>query len=76
MTAAEANALFLEEAQELMVKGEAALLALEADPSRRSYVDEVFRALHTIKGSGAMFGHNVLAEFTHAVENLFDDVRS
>ena len=36
----------------------------------------VFRALHTIKGSGAMFGFDELASFTHELENAFDDVRT
>ena len=35
-----------------------------------------FRALHTIKGSGAMFGFDELAAFTHNLENAFDEVRN
>jgi hypothetical protein len=36
----------------------------------------VFRNLHTIKGSGAMFGFAEIARFTHDVETAFDRVRS
>ena len=35
-----------------------------------------FRALHTIKGSGSMFGFDQLAAFTHNLENAFDEVRN
>ena len=38
-------------------------------------IGRVFRALHTIKGSGAMFGFDQMAAFTHDVENAFDLVR-
>jgi len=67
--------LFLDEAQELLEKAERALLALETHPENRELVNEVFRSLHTIKGSGSMFGFQAVSEFTHDVENLFDEVR-
>jgi two-component system chemotaxis sensor kinase CheA len=35
----------------------------------------VFRGLHTLKGSGAMFGFDALATFTHHCETAFDRVR-
>jgi two-component system chemotaxis sensor kinase CheA len=39
-------------------------------------VSRVFRGLHTIKGSGAMFGFEELAAFTHNLETAFDAVRN
>ena len=39
-------------------------------------IGRVFRALHTIKGSGAMFGFDDIAAFTHDVETVFDLVRN
>lgn len=75
MTFNENTDLFLEEAQELLERTEAALLELEKHPQDQELVNEVFRALHTIKGSGAMFGFKEVSEFTHSVENLFDEVR-
>jgi two-component system chemotaxis sensor kinase CheA len=39
-------------------------------------VGRVFRALHTMKGSGAMFGFEDLATFTHNLETAFDEVRN
>ncbi|MGO7465318.1 Hpt domain-containing protein, partial [Rhizobium ruizarguesonis] len=38
-------------------------------------VDAVFRGLHTLKGSGEMFGFEALADFTHHCEKAFDRVR-
>ncbi|MGE5517122.1 MAG: chemotaxis protein CheA [Bacteroidota bacterium] len=76
MTAApDPTATFLAEAQELLETLEGALLDLEERPDDRDLVDTAFRALHTLKGSGAMFGFDALAAFTHHVENAFDQVR-
>jgi two-component system chemotaxis sensor kinase CheA len=69
------KALFREEAHELLAELEDALLALEENPDDGDLVSRVFRAMHTIKGSGAMFGFDAIAEFTHEVETVFDQVR-
>ena len=66
---------FIEEAFELLSDLEAALLELEENPSDSELIGRVFRALHTIKGSGAMFGFDNVAQFTHTIETVFDDVR-
>lgn len=67
---------FLEEAAERLAELETALLALECDPDNAELVAGAFRAMHTIKGSGAMFGFDLVAEFTHELETVFDEVRS
>ncbi len=67
---------FQEEAREILVELEAALLALNENPEDSELVGRAFRALHTIKGSGAMFGFDDLAAFTHNLENAFDEVRN
>ena len=63
------------EAYELLGELESSLLELEQTPDDQDLVDRVFRAMHTIKGSGAMFGFEAIAEFTHDVETVFDRVR-
>lgn len=70
------KAAYAEEAEELLVELEAALLELEAAPEDQNLVGRIFRALHTLKGSGAMFGFDDIATFTHDVENVFDAVRN
>jgi len=66
---------FRVEANDLFEQLETALLDIEANPGDRELIDTAFRALHTIKGSGAMFGFERAAAFTHHVENAFDMVR-
>ncbi|MDE3166195.1 MAG: Hpt domain-containing protein, partial [Acidobacteriota bacterium] len=68
-------AAFREEAAELLRELEVSLLELEERPGDGEVVGRVFRALHTIKGSGAMFGFTLLSGFTHRVETIFDGVR-
>ncbi|MFW5791819.1 MAG: chemotaxis protein CheA [Desulfohalobiaceae bacterium] len=68
--------IFLEEAQELLQELETALFEIENTPGDRELVDRIFRALHTIKGSGAMFGYDAVSAFTHEVESVFDLVRN
>jgi len=67
--------LFIEEARELICAIETSLLVLEKEPDREDLGNEVFRALHTIKGSGAMFGFEEMTAFAHGLESLFDDIR-
>ncbi|MFC3703689.1 chemotaxis protein CheA [Devosia honganensis] len=66
---------FRQEARELLDQLEAGLLDLEQDPSNADLVNSTFRALHTIKGSGAMFGFVAVAEFVHEFETTFDRIR-
>jgi len=67
--------VFRQEAAELLEQLEKALLDLEQRPDDRDLVDMAFRALHTIKGSGAMFGFEQVASFAHEFESAFDRVR-
>ncbi|OQY54683.1 MAG: chemotaxis protein CheA [Desulfobacteraceae bacterium 4572_88] len=67
---------YRDEAHELLTELEASLLELEEAPDNTELIDRVFRALHTIKGSGAMFGFDNIAEFTHELETVFDLVRN
>jgi|AGTN01.3.fsa_nt_gi Chemotaxis protein histidine kinase and related kinases len=68
--------IFLDEAADLLVELESALLSLEEAPGDRDLLDTAFRALHTIKGSGSMFGFEAAASFTHHLENAFDLMRT
>ncbi len=72
----EAIATYREEASELLAELETSLLDLEETPEDNDLINRVFRAMHTIKGSGAMFGFDEIASFTHEVETVFDMVRN
>jgi two-component system chemotaxis sensor kinase CheA len=67
--------VFRQEAAELLESLEASLLDLGQNPDDGELVDAAFRALHTIKGSGAMFGFDRVASFTHDFETAFDLIR-
>ncbi len=66
---------FRQEARDLLEALEQALLDLSQDHGDRDLVDSAFRALHTLKGSGSMFGFDEVAEFVHEFETAFDRVR-
>lgn len=75
MNSEDGSAIFRVEARELLDQIEQGLLDLVQHPEDKSLVATVFRALHTLKGSGAMFGFDALAGFTHHCETAFDRVR-
>jgi len=66
---------FRQEARELLEQLEGNLLDLEQNPDNSDLINSTFRALHTVKGSGAMFGFTAVAEFVHEFETAFDRVR-
>lgn len=75
MTVMDPRDVFHQEARELLDQLEEALLDLGSSSDDRGLVDCAFRALHTIKGSGAMFGFDEVAGFVHEFETAFDRVR-
>ncbi|MBK3516272.1 chemotaxis protein CheA [Carboxylicivirga marina] len=70
------KAKFVEESNDNVHDLEEALLLLEKDTSNSEIIERIFRAMHTLKGGGAMFGFNQLSEFTHHLETVFDLIRN
>jgi two-component system chemotaxis sensor kinase CheA len=66
---------FREEAVELLANLEATLLELETNPRDMETISAVFRTMHTIKGSSAMFGFDDISRFTHEVESIMSMLR-
>ncbi len=66
---------YLIEAQELLIEVEESILDIEENTEDFEAVNRLFRAMHTIKGSGAMFGFEDVAAFTHHVETVIEKVR-
>jgi len=60
---------------DLLIELDSSLLELEAEPTDASLVHRIFRAIHTIKGSGATAGCTHLSRFAHSVEEAFDLAR-
>ncbi len=75
MNGEDPTAAFRVEAVELLDQVEQGLLDLGHRLGDMNLVNAVFRGLHTLKGSGAMFGFDALAAFTHHCESAFDRIR-
>ncbi|MBN2612866.1 MAG: chemotaxis protein CheA [Bacteroidales bacterium] len=67
---------FIEEASEHIRDIEQSLLTLESNPDNHELIEKIFRSLHTLKGSGAMFGFEKISEFTHELETIYDLIRN
>jgi len=67
---------FFSEAQQQVENLESNILVIENDPTNHEAIDEIFRAAHTLKGGSATVEMTELTEFTHAVEDLLDELRS
>lgn len=67
---------FKEEVKEYFERLESGLLLLEQDPKNHQVVDEIFRIMHSLKGSGGMFGFDLLSDVTHDLESLYEIFKS
>ncbi|QCN98672.1 chemotaxis protein CheA (plasmid) [Azospirillum argentinense] len=66
---------FVLESRELLEAAGAALLRLERDPTDRAAVNDLFRALHTLKGATALFDMAPFTRMVHAGEDALMAVR-
>jgi two-component system chemotaxis sensor kinase CheA len=72
---AEIAKVFFQESREGLDAMEAGLLTLGATANSES-INTIFRAAHSIKGGAATFGFAAVADFTHGVETLLDEMRN
>ncbi len=70
------SSIFFEEAVDLLAQLEGLLIDLEENHSDVEQINLLLRILHTLKGSGSMFGYNDLAAFVHIIESVFEKVRN
>ena len=54
---------YKEESLELIAEIEKSLLLMENNPDDFTLSEQVFRAMHTLKGNSAMFGFKIIADF-------------
>jgi two-component system chemotaxis sensor kinase CheA len=73
---AELLLIFLSETAEQLPAVERALVAHEQRPQEIGLVNEMFRALHTLKGNAGFLGLKEFTGLTHAMEQYLDLVRS
>ncbi|NIY72435.1 chemotaxis protein CheA [Marivivens donghaensis] len=69
-------AQFVSECRDLIETASRCLLDLENDSSNKDQIDELFRAVHTIKGASGLFEFKPLTSTVHAGEDLLDAVRA
>ncbi|TNE69796.1 response regulator [bacterium] len=68
--------LFITESKELLEKVEQVTLVLETVGNQQESLREMFRCIHSIKGSSGMFGFEAIEYFLHHFENLLDEMRN
>ncbi|USB31752.1 chemotaxis protein CheW [Paenibacillus sp. YPG26] len=67
--------VFLDEVDEQLLILDTEILHLEKDPGSCETIQNIFRAAHTLKGSSASMGFEKMKDFTHHLENIFDQIR-
>ena len=68
--------IFIEEATEIIEKMDIDILNFEDAPSDKGLLNEIFRGVHTLKGSANAFNFSRLGEFVHHFEDALDFFRS
>src|SRR5687768_1090124 len=66
---------FLIEAPELIEQAATDMVALERNSADTAAIDSAFRAIHTLKGSVALFDLGPMGNMLHAAEGLLEDLR-
>jgi two-component system chemotaxis sensor kinase CheA len=67
--------VFFEESFEGLDIMESELLVLTPGDADSETLNTIFRAAHSIKGGSGTFGFRVVADFTHELETLLDQIR-
>ncbi|MCP4177051.1 MAG: chemotaxis protein CheA [bacterium] len=67
---------FIDDTIELMNELEHNLLTFEKNPRDKNLIESIFRTMHTLKGSGGMFGYSSIVELTHKVEDLYAKIQN
>ncbi len=72
---AQFHQVFFEESFEGLDTMESGLLDMDHGVVDAEEINAIFRAAHSIKGGSATFGFNNVADFTHVIETLLDEMR-
>jgi two-component system chemotaxis sensor kinase CheA len=66
---------FLIESNENLANLDRQLVELEERPEDATLIADVFRTVHTIKGTSGFFGFDKLGAITHVAENILSQLR-
>ncbi len=67
--------IFFEESEEHLQSLNENVLILEQNPADMGVVGEIFRSAHTFKGMSASMEFTEMADLTHKMENVLDEIR-
>jgi two-component system chemotaxis sensor kinase CheA len=67
--------VFFEEAEELLTEKERLLLAIDISAPDTEDLNAIFRTAHSIKSGASALGLDDMAEVTHTLESLLDQIR-
>lgn len=67
--------VFFEECFEGLEAMESGLLTLDMGDIDSEIINTIFRGAHSIKGGSGTFGFTIVAEYTHIMETLLDEMR-
>ncbi|MFT7002769.1 MAG: two-component system chemotaxis sensor kinase CheA [Sulfurimonas sp.] len=76
MTKEDIKNIFIEEATDIIEKLDIDILNFEENPEDKDLLNELFRGVHTLKGSANSFGFSRLGEFVHHFEDVLDHYRN
>lgn len=68
--------IFFEEAFELVSRIESSALLFEKETEDKAPVHQIFRDLHTLKGSASLFNYQTLNRIAHKLEDLIEEFRT
>lgn len=68
--------IFIEEASEIIEKLDVDIINFEENPAEKDILNELFRGVHTLKGSANSFGFTRLGTFVHSFEDVLDYYRN
>jgi two-component system chemotaxis sensor kinase CheA len=66
---------FLTESNEMLEVLDQRFVTLESDPTNTDLLNEIFRAMHSMKGSAGFLGFNHLVDVAHRGENILNKLR-
>ncbi len=76
MDKAKLKQIFIEEANEIIETLDIEIINFEENPNDKGILDQLFRGVHTLKGSANSFGFGRLGEFVHHFEDALDYFRT
>jgi two-component system chemotaxis sensor kinase CheA len=66
---------YLVESKEILDHLSLDLIALEKKPTDADLLNNIFRGVHTLKGTSSFLGFNQMTELTHTSEDLLNKLR-